>query len=127
MKGENHEVVNGTEIIPGLCLVYFAVGSLTVGIGDFRQGGVQPVVRPTGTDFRFAHRSEVLIHATLVRRPHFFLESTNLFQVVIQHAGLAAKSFALGINAALGFLEKRSEDLAALAHGGKLDTIRSPG
>ena len=127
LKGENHEVVNGTEIIPSLGLVHFTIGTLTVGVGNFGKRSVKPVVRPTGTNFGFTNGGEVLIHSAFVRCSHFFLHSTNFIEVIIQHAGLAAEPFSLGIDSILGFFEKGSENLATLAHGGKLNTVGSPG
>ena len=73
LKGKYHKIINRAEIIPGLRLVYFPVGAFTIGIGDFRQWGVQPVVRTTGANFGFAHRGKVLVHSSFVLHTHFFL------------------------------------------------------
>ena len=127
LEGEDHEVVNGTEVISRLGFGNVAVGTLAVGIGNFWQRGVEPVVGPTGADFRFAHGGEVLIHAAFVGRPHFLLKSADFVEVVVQYAGLATESFSLGGDAPLRFLEEGCEDLAAFAHGRQLNTIRSPG
>ena len=80
-------------------------------------------VGPSGSNFRFPHGSEILVHAALVGGTHFLRQAAHFGKVVIEHTGLAAERFSLGGDAPLGFLEEGSEDLTALAHGRQLNTV----
>ena len=83
LKRKYNKIINRTEIIPGLCFVYLPVGAFAIGIGDFRQRCIQPVVGTTGANFGFAYGGEVLVHSSFVLHTHFFLETTDFLEVVI--------------------------------------------
>ena len=127
LEGENHEVVNGAEIIPRQGGGDVAVGAFAIGIGDSRQRRVNPGICPTRANFCLTHGGEVLLHASLVCSAHLLLELTHLCEIGVQHTAFAAQGSALGQFAALRFLEQGGENLAATTHRGQPHAIGSAG
>ena len=127
LKSQDHQVIDGTEIFACLCLGYIPVGSLTVCLGDFGTGDIQPGIGPLGTDLSFANRGEVLFHPSAVIPADFLIQFAYFFEIGVKHAALATESPALGTDSIFGFLEKISKDFLTASHGGQSDTVLCPG
>jgi hypothetical protein len=68
-----------------------------------------------------------LLHAAFVLLAHLLLELAHFGEVGVEHAAFAAQGTALGLFAALWFLEERGENLAATTHRGQSHAIGGPG
>ena len=127
LKSQNHQVIDGTEIFACLCLGYIPVGSLTICLGDFGTGDIQPGIGSLGTDLSFANRGEVLFHPSAIIPADFLIQFAYFFEIGVKHATLATESPALGTDSIFGFLEKISKDFLTASHGGQSDTVLCPG
>ena len=127
LKGEHHEVIDGSEIIARHGGRDVAVGAFAVGIGDGGQRRVEPRIGSPCTDLGLAHRGEVLLHTAFVLRPHHFIELPHFVEVGVEDTALATQVPSLGRLAPFRLFKHRREDLTTTTHRRQPHAIRGPG